>query len=66
MSSSHLHACVAGALFDFVGYLSVHPDMPPDLHLEEALVAFAEKRHLPLAAADVMHWEQTCSTSPQP
>jgi hypothetical protein len=66
MTALDLQACLAGALIDFVGYLSVHPDMPSDVPLENALLAFANKRKLSLVAADVMHWEQTCSTSPQP
>lgn len=66
MEHVDLQACIAGALFDFVGYVSVHPDMPSDLPLGELLMTFADKRKLSLAAANVTSWDTQCCISHTP
>lgn len=58
------HAMIAGALFDFLGYLTTRPEpltlgseheAPPAV---DALQAWASERGLSLEHADVHRWQQ--------
>lgn len=64
-----LDATIAGAIFDFAGYLAIQPGMSPAIDLPATIIAWADKRQLSLLNADPQAWttaRQTpsCSESP--
>lgn len=66
-----LDATIAGAIFDFAGYLAIQPDMSPAIDLPATIMAWAAKRQLSLVNADPETWLQarrpsSCSGSPTP
>lgn len=66
MRPDDLEGLVAGAIFDFAGYLAVHPDMPPDTDVLALVQAWAAHRHLSLLNANVLHWERIVQAAKPP